>query len=281
MNKIQINCPSCSKTGYIEISPDAMKNTLRGLLAINIAKDIICSHSFIAYIDKNLNVRDYFVADFQIELPQMTPEEISKADKIPSKDIVDIDLIKLNIPAMLLTYILKSIFLKQKIVLIHDNEYLHNHIHNFFKYITQNSFEMDIIIITEEMYKNDKKNYKDSMVFERIDILRNVKNRINPKKLSVEKQIVSRFVTEVGLSYSYIFLKNDILKAFEFSKAIVDLINEIKEKNEKVNTLKISTELEKMYNIKINTIYLNFLIEIVKYYFGATLPSITDSFLKT
>jgi len=281
MTKVQINCPSCSKTGSIEISPNLIKDSLRGLLAINIAKDIICPHSFIAYIDKNLNVRDYFVADFQIELPQMTPEEISKADKIPSKDIVDIDLIKLNIPAMLLTYVLRSIFLKQNIILIQDQEFLHNHIQNFFKYITQNSFEMDIIIITEEMYKNDKKNYKDSMVFERINILRNVKNRINPKKLSVEKQIVSRFVTEVGLSYSYIFLKNDILKAFEFSKAIVDLINEIKEKNEKVNTLKISTELEKMYNIKINTIYLNFLIEIVKYYFGATLPSITDSFLKT
>ena len=280
MTKVQINCPSCSKAGSIEISPNLIKDSLRGLLAINIAKDIICSHSFIAYIDKNLNVRDYFVADFQIELPQMTPEEISKADKIPSKDIVDIDLIKLNIPAMLLTYILKSIFLKQEIVLIHDNEYLHNHIHKFFKYITQNSFEMDIIIITEEMYKNDNKNYKDSMVFGGINILRNVKNLINPKKLSVEKQILSRFVNEVGLGYSYIILKNDILMAFEFSKAIVDLINESQEKNEKINTLKIREELEKTYNNKINTIYLNFLIEIVKNYFGTSLPSITDSFLK-
>ncbi|MFX1394960.1 MAG: hypothetical protein ACFFAH_15510, partial [Promethearchaeota archaeon] len=65
MNKVQINCPICSKTGSIEISHNILKDSLRGLLAINIAKDIICSHSFIAYIDKNLNVRDYFVADFQ------------------------------------------------------------------------------------------------------------------------------------------------------------------------------------------------------------------------
>ncbi|MFX1394872.1 MAG: hypothetical protein ACFFAH_15030, partial [Promethearchaeota archaeon] len=198
-----------------------------------------------------------------------------------SKDIVDIDLIKLNIPAMLLTYILKSIFSKKKIVLIQDNKFLHNHIHNFFKYITQNSFETDISIITGEMYKNNKKNYKDSMVFGSINILRNVKNIINPKKLSVEKQIVSRFVSEEGLGNSYIFLKNDILKAFQFSKAIVDLINESKETNEKINTLKIRTELEKMYYIKINTIYMNFLIEIVKNYFGVKLPSITDSFLET
>ncbi|MFX1395163.1 MAG: hypothetical protein ACFFAH_16565, partial [Promethearchaeota archaeon] len=63
--------------------------------------------------------------------------------------------------------------------------------------------------------------------------------------------------------------------------AIVNFINECKEKNEKVNTLKISTQLEDLYDFKINTIYLNFLIEIVKHYFGITLPSITDSFLKT
>ena len=279
MTKVQINCPSCSKAGSIEISPNLIKDSLRGLLAINIAKDIICSHSFIAYIDKNLNVRDYFVADFQIELPQMTPEEISKADKIPSKDIVDIDLIKLNIPAMLLTYILKSIFLKQEIVLIHDNEYLHNHIHNFFKYITQNSFETNIILMTEEAYNNNKKTYKDSMIFDNINILRNMKKLINPKKLSIEKHFVSRFVSEGDLGYSYIVLKNDILKAFELSKTIVNLINESKERNEKVNTLKIGTQLEELYNFKINTIYLNFLIEIVKYYFGVTVPSITDSFL--
>ncbi|MFX1394871.1 MAG: hypothetical protein ACFFAH_15025 [Promethearchaeota archaeon] len=279
MTKVQINCPSCSKVGYIEISLNVIKDSLRGLLAINIAKDIVCPHSFIAYIDKNLNVRDYFVADFQIELPQMTPEEIRKVDKIPSKDIVDIDLIKLNIPAMLLTYILKSIFLKQKIVIIQDQEFLHNHIHNFFKYITQNSFETEIILVTEETYNNNKKTYKDSMVFDNINILRNVKKFINPKKLSIEKHFVSRFVSEGDLGYSYIVLKNDILKSFEFSKAIINFINESKEKNEKTNTLKISTQLEELYDYKINTIYLNFLIEIVKHYFGVAVPSITDSFL--
>ena len=73
----------------------------------------------------------------------------------------------------------------------------------------------------------------------------------------------------------------DILRAFELSKAIVDFINESKEKKEKVNILKIRTELEILYHIKINIIYLNFLIEIVKHYFGVTVPSITDSFIET
>ncbi|MFX1256895.1 MAG: hypothetical protein ACFFAN_03470 [Promethearchaeota archaeon] len=279
MTKIQIKCPSCSKTGFIEMFPEAMKNSLRGLLAVNIAKSIICSHSFIAYIDKNLQVRDYFIADFQIELPEITLEEKIKVGKIPSKDIIDIDLIKLNISAILLTYILKSIFLKQKIVLIHNQEFLHNHIYNFFKYITKNSFESTITILTEEKYNSNKKNYKDSMVFDNINIIRNVKNFINPKKLNIEKQIVSRFMNEYDLGYSYVVLKNDIQRAYELSKSIVEFINEAKKKKETINTLKISTQLEEVYKIKINTIYLKFLMKIVEDYFGVSVPSLTDSFL--
>ncbi|MFX1393775.1 MAG: hypothetical protein ACFFAH_09390 [Promethearchaeota archaeon] len=281
MNKVKIKCPSCSKTGTIEISPNILKNSIRGLLAINIARDIICPHSFIAYIDKNLSVRDYFVADFRVELPQMTTEEISKADKIPSRDIVDIDLIKLNIPAILLTYILKSIFLKQRIVIINDQEFLHHHIHNFFKYITQNSFETNIILMTEETYNKNKKTYKDSMIFDNIHILRNVKKLINPKKLFIEKQIVSRFVIEFDLEYSYIILKNDILKAFEFSKEITDFIKDYKEKNESINILEISAQLEKKYNTKISRIYLDFLIDIVINYFEVACPSYSDSFISS
>ncbi|MFX1394555.1 MAG: hypothetical protein ACFFAH_13400 [Promethearchaeota archaeon] len=281
MNKVKIKCPSCSKTGNIEISPNILKNSLRGLLAINVARDIVCDHSFIVYIDKNLSIRDYFVADFKIELPQMSLDEIGKADKLPSTDIVDIDLIKLNIPAILLTYILKSIFLKQKIVIIDDQEFLHHHFTNFFKYITQNSFETYIKIITDEKYKNNKKEYKDSMVFDNITILRNVKKLINPKRLFIEKQMVSRFVSEGDLEYSYIILKNDILKAFEFSKEIVNFINECKEKNVSINILEKSAQLEKEYKIKISRIYLDFLIDIVENYFEVDCPSYSDSFISS
>ena len=279
MNKVKIRCPSCSRTGFIEISTESIKKALRGLIAINIAKGIICEHTFIAYIDKNLNIRDYFVADFQIEIPQLPQSEKDLKTSIPKKEIIDIDLIKLNIPATLLVYILKSIFSKQKIVLIFDQEFLYNHIYNFFNYITKNSFEINIIIITKEKYNKNKKNYKNSMVFEDINILRNKNKLINPRKLAVQKHIVNRFLTEKDLGYSYIVFKNEILKAYELAKAIVDIIKESKEKNESVNTLKINSQLEKLFGIKINIIYLKFLIEIVENYFGITVPSITDSFL--
>ncbi len=279
MPNVRVHCPSCKKVGSFEISDEAMKNTLRGLLAVNLASGVICEHSFIAYVDKNSNIRDYFIADFKIETPEMVPEQ-KIIDKMLEKDVVDVDLIKLNISATLLTYILKSLFSKQKIVLISSQEFLYHHILNFFKYITKDSFETDISIITEEHYNNNKKNYKDSMVFERNNIIRNVNKIINPKKLFVEKQIVKNFLFEGELGYSYIVLKNEIQKAYQLSKEIVDLIKDSRQKNESVNILKINTDLEKKYNIKINMLYLRFLIDIVKNYFGESVPSFTDSFFE-
>ena len=278
MKKVQIRCPSCSKIGTIEILEDAMKSAPRGLLAVNIAKDILCPHNFIAYIDKNLNVRDYFISDFSIELPEITQEEKEKIGKIPSKDILDIDLIRINIPATLLTYILRSIFLKQKIVLLFEQEFLYRHISNFFKYISQGSFNVDMTIIAHDQYKNNKKDYKDSIVFDYLTIVKNNKKLINPKKLHIEKQIVSRFMTEGDLGYSYIVLRNDIQRAFNYAKSIVDILKN-SNKDIQRNILKICVELERRHNFKINTMYLSFLTEIVEYYFGVKLPSITDSFL--
>ncbi|MFX1257406.1 MAG: hypothetical protein ACFFAN_06090 [Promethearchaeota archaeon] len=280
MVKVQLNCPSCSKTGFIEIGTKTLKESKRGLLTFNVAKGFLCSHSFIVYIDNNLTIRDYFTTDFQLELPEITPEEKIEAGKIPSENIVDIDLIKLNIPATLLTYILKSIFFKQKIVIICDQNFLHIHIYNFFKYITQNSFEANIIIITEETYNNNKKNYKDSMVFESINIINNPKKLINLKKLLVEKQIINNFMTELNTKNSHIILKNEMFKAYTFSKAILNHINECKEKKLKVNTLKIKTQLEEYYKTKINLIYFNFLTDIVEKYYEVSLPTILESFVR-
>ncbi len=281
MTGIEIRCPTCGVKGEIEVSPDAMKGVARGLLAINIADGTICEHSFIAYVDRNLDIRDYFVADFKIEIPQIpvaNPERF-KQSKIPTKEIVDMDLIKLNLQAIILTYVLKSIFSKQKIIIISDYEFLFDHINNFFKYVTHDTFEVNLMIIPEKKYTQNKKNYKDYMVFKGNQILRNVNKAINPKKLHVEKHIIKNFITEQELGYSYIALRNEIQKAYELSKSIKDFIKEKEEQNEKPNLLEISASLEHKYSVKISQTYLNFLIEIVKNYFGMTVPTVSQSFL--
>ena len=281
MNNCRIICPSCSKSGNIEISSDAFKDVARGLLAVNISPGIICSHSFVAYIDRDLNVRDHFIADFKVELPEISSIEKIQIDKVPKRDIIDVDLVRLNMPVMQFTHVLKSIFSKKKIVLISSQEFLHNHILNFFNFVTQDSFEIDISIMTREKFIENKKHLKDSMVFEGINIIQNFKKTINPKKLNVEKQIVKKFLTEQELGYGYIILKNEIQKAYELSKVIVNTINDCKKNKEHVNILKINSQLEKIYEIKIGHLYLNFLIKIVKNYFGIAVPSFRDAFIKS
>ena len=54
MVKIEIRCPKCSKRNKIEVSEEEVKNTTRGLYAVNVSEGIICEHSFVAYLDKNL-----------------------------------------------------------------------------------------------------------------------------------------------------------------------------------------------------------------------------------
>ena len=98
------------------------------------------------------------------------------------------------------------------------------------------------------------------MVFKGAEIIRNHKKKINQKKLYVEKHIVNKFFSTTELGYSYIFLKNEITKCYNLSKAIVDFI---KEEKENKNLIKITQNLEERYQIKLNPTYLNFLITIV------------------
>lgn len=278
-NSIKLQCPSCSKKGSIEVLNKSFENMTRGLLAINIASGIICSHSFIVYVDKNLNIRDHFIADFHIEIPELDPIKKIDAEKTSIKDIVNVDLIRLNLPAKLLIYIIKSIFLKQKIIIISDQEYLHNHFLNFFKYITKDSFETNITFLKEEEFRKNRKDFKDSMVFDNFNIINNIHNLINPKKLFIEKTIINNFLTGRDILYSYIHLRNEIMKSYELSKKIVDFVKENKIKGEKVDILGISKELNDFFKIKINTEYFNFLIDIVRDYFEIEVPPIIEGFL--
>ena len=280
MSRVKIRCPSCAVNGFIEISEDYLKNVARGLLAINIPEGTICEHTFITYVDRNLKVRDYFIADFKIEIPDLAPPEEIEDKKIPSKDIINLDLIKLNFSGLLLTYILKSIFSKQKIVIISDQDFLYEHIHNFFDYITRDTFKAEIELINRENYKKNKKKYQDCMVFQGNAIINNIEKIIDVKKLKVEKYFIQSFLSEHDLSYSYIMLKNEIRKSYQLSTSIVDYANE--QKIEKIDVKVIVDFLIEKFNLRLQKTYLNFIIDILKYYFEVTVSETSDAsgFLK-
>ena len=270
---IQLTCPSCKRKGNVEISDDAIKNVSRGLLAVNVASEIVCDHTFIAYVDKNLTVRDYFIADFQIEIPELDSIKVNEAKEIIAKDTLNLDVIKLNISANLVTHVLKSIFYNKKIAIISDLSFLNEHILNFFKQLTDGSFDAYISVISEDEYKSNKKNYKEHIVLNSKNIkhskniVRDDKKIINPKKLKVEKQMVSNFFMEHDPIVSYIGLKNEIRKIFVLSKSIADFASKYKE-DLTIDSDLIIAHLENEFNFKIDKSYLEFLLGIVEVNFG-------------
>ncbi len=267
MTTIKLTCPSCKKKGIIEISDESIKNVSRGLLAINVTPDIICEHTFIAYVDKNLAVRDYFIADFQIEIPELDEIKLKEAKEIIEKDKLNLDAIKLNLSANLITHVLKSIFYNKKIAIISDLSYLNEHIINFFRQLIEGSFDAYISVISVDEYKSNKKNYKEHIVLKGKDIIRDDEKIINPKRLKVEKQMVSHFFMQLDPINSFFELKNEIRKTFRLSQSIVNFTSQFK-KDVTIDSELVIDHLEKEFNFKIDNNYLEFLLGIVDVNFG-------------
>ncbi|MFX1569502.1 MAG: hypothetical protein ACFFCV_14165 [Promethearchaeota archaeon] len=270
MAKVEIRCPICKKWEHVEIGDDATKNVSKGLIAINIAAGMICEHSFIAYVDKNLTVRDCLVADFKIELPESASTEESIK---PETETIKFDLIRLNIPDVLMVNVIKTIFLGKKAIILSDQEFLYNHIINFFKAVMENTFDFDIVILSEEEYQSKKSNFKEYIVFKNREIIRDKEKLINPKKLDFEKEMVTKFLTEYDLMAGVILLRNEINKAYEYSKCITELIQNEEAKG--LTSKDIIEHISKKYDDKINKPYLSFLIDIVHNYFKIDVPKIS------
>ncbi|MFX0023723.1 MAG: hypothetical protein ACFE9S_15455 [Candidatus Hermodarchaeota archaeon] len=287
MTRVNISCPSCKSKGSLEVSDEHIKSAEGGLLAVNITK-FVCEHSFIAYIDQNFIVRDYFIADFQINIPDLPQEKQIKDARLPDRNVLNLDLIKLNLTLTLISNVLRAIFCGKKTVLIEHQPFLNDHIRNFFKYITKNSFDFKLDIVSKEEYKKIKKTYKDWIILQGNQIIKDPYNIIEEKKIKVERQVVNQFLSEFDLGYSYITLINEINKAYTYSKAIVDFTNaqgQIIQKRKSESSLitsildevisrdkyihnTISEYLSKEFKIKIDKTYLNFLMDIITNYFN-------------
>ena len=273
MTKLEIRCPACSKRGYIEVKEEEVKSSTRGLFAVNITEGIVCEHSFVAYVDKNLTVRDTFMADFQINLPEVISGEESLTDTSELLNKVDVSLIKLNLTASQLSSIIRAIVLKKKIIILSNQEYMFEDVRNFFRYITENSFENSVEIVSELDYKME--NYDNHILLTSKEILKDDENVLDTKKLGVERNIIQKFLAEYDPTTSMIILKNELKRAFELSLSVIEYIKGLKKK-ETVITRKLINFLNKKHDFKIQVPYLEFLYEIVENYFNQKVPKSSD-----
>jgi len=277
--KIEIRCPSCSKKGEIEISEDDIKNSKRGLLAVNIRSGTFCEHTYIVYIDQNCKVRDCFLTDYEIEIPDLKTKIDKKEDQIPLSEDLDTTIIKINLPISLIAYAIRGMIFKKLIRIISDQEYLYPHIYNFFEYITPDSLYIDVKIISREEYVKNKKTYNNDLILEDNDVMNDREEIMKKNDLKIERTIARRFFDEVDPKSSLIILKNELNKAVELSKSLINLIENTQEKEIQFRLLMDHLKEEK--GIKVEIAYLEFLIDLIENYFEIKFkkPSDISNFL--
>ena len=271
MVKVEFRCPSCNKIGILDVDSELLEQTQRGVLAITVPSGKICPHSFVAYIDKNLDTRDCFLADFFIEIPELR-EEKSEEITVPEINKSEIEIVKLNLPATVIVYVIRALFLKQEILLLSDKKHLYDYYQHFFEYITQDSFDLEISFIPKIMYKLKRKEFKEPVVIgEDKEIVKDANKVVDLKKLKIEKNIVHEFFKTIELLPSLIVLKNEIFKIYKISKTISDIAKRYRIV-EMINQEEIHESLEELSINKFHSDFLNLLIEVVEEYFDVHVP---------
>jgi hypothetical protein len=280
MKKLEVRCPSCSKRGYIEVSEQEVEKAARGVFAVNVMEGVACEHSFVAYIDKNLAVRDTFMADFQLEIPDAESEQVLAPDISEQLELIDVGLIKLNMTASLLTHVIRAIFFKKKIFLIFNQSHMVDEVYKFIEYITLNSFKADILVISGEQY--NMQDMSNAIILQDNGIIKDDDDILNAKTLGVERSLVRKFLAEYEPKPSLIYLQNGLQKAYELSQSIVEIVKNLKKK-EKVYSKNIIEELARIHHVRVQLPYLYFLYEIAENYFEINIPKSSNisNFLST
>ncbi|MFX1394577.1 MAG: hypothetical protein ACFFAH_13510 [Promethearchaeota archaeon] len=273
MRSIQIHCPTCKKSFTIEIREDILKDNTRGIFAINIdnSPEKRCSHSFVAYIDKNFTIRDYLITDFKLQLPVMKELEPKKErGKLPDKDLIDVYLLSINLNSLLLTSVITACFHKKKILILWDRDFLETHILNFFNFIFKDTFEVDISLKKRKKYEKNKKLFKDYIIIDNERVINDKSGILKPKTVKIEQIIIQKFLAEYDPKLSLILIKNEIRKAYKLTRELIEYNNSLKE-TEELTSKRILNYFQTVRGIKMQFEYLNFLKEIAKNYFEVEL----------
>jgi len=279
MDSLIVRCPSCNKRGTIHLSDKNMvERNSSGIISLCIPSNQICSHDLIIYLDHNREIRDCFATDFCIEIPKLELEGQSGEKDFASIDVFDLDLIKLNLMPLTLTYIIRACIFQKKILILIDEKFLHKHLLNLLKFIFRDSFEIDVSFEENERYKKNKNIFRNYLVISETKVFNDKYNLLNPKAIRVERVFINKFLKERHSKLSLIILRNEILKTFKLAN---ELSKKISKKNCKdIQSIKeILEHLTNFFGIKISLPYIKFLIEIIESNYNISVPMSLKFFL--
>jgi len=265
--KISVYCPICKTLGQVSVAKNIIRRSERGVTAVNVAENLICKHSFITYIDKNLDIRDSFVCDFKAEIPEIEIPEFDISEKNLN---FDLSIIKINLIPSLLAKIIRAVLMGTKIIFISEQEYLNNHYYRFLEYLFGNTFNLELKFLSKNEYKKNKKNYKDYIVFEGNEVKRDNNKIIEQTKLKIELAFVEQFYREYDEITSLIIFKNEIDKIERIIHHILKF-HKMQKVGGEFKTKDALDYLSRIYKIIIPLPYFNFLLDIIENYFSFNL----------
>lgn len=277
MTKIKLKCPECSTIGDIEVNEEIIKNNPRGITSMNIEPSIVCEHSFIAYIDRNFTVRDCFILDYRIALPKI---EFNKLDPSQIDKIIDFDtyLLFINLDLVDLVKIIRGILFRIKIVFINDLSIINDHLIKFLKYIFKGTFEYEFLIVNNMEYKKRKKQLKEYIIINTSKIGKKKEDQKKIKKMFIELAIIEKFFLESNPNTALIIIRNEILKLHVFCTKIMEIFNNSPQEK-KIGKKELIDLLNVRFQIKIQYVYLEFLLEILKNYYKYSIEGLSNYYL--
>lgn len=272
LKKVQVRCPKCDNPGNIMVSKNVIQSSPRGVTTINIPKDQICKHNFVAYVDKNFAVRDYFVADLSLtdvvaDLSQEEKRKIIPQQKKVQVTDSDYSLVRSTLGRKNLGYLLHGIFLNKPMHLIHENSNIKEKTLAVLEEITLKTFDITVSTASLQEYMTNKRNYSGMIVIDVTSemILEDSEGLFSPKKLSTESEIVNKTFKQTNPTTSLIVLKNEIQKLFSLANIVKQILQEKPLTGpERWAKKDIITELRGRNNIKLNPKQLSYVFEIIQ-----------------
>lgn len=278
MVELEIRCPSCKKLGKIDVQEDRVSNSQRGITTIGVARSIICDHSFVAYIDTNFDIRDCFISDFTVELPELVKDQRGEHLLVPKDDLIDLFLLTINFGAQRLAYIIRAILMGRKVVVINDIENLNKHVQNLLIFGVQDAFQYDTVMISLANYRKERKKYKNHIIIDTNKILNDKGNLLADNRMKIENTIIEKFLREDNDSTALLIFRNEIWKAREITNEVMHILSNYESKN-KMSKKALLSKLREKFSVKITFLYLEFILDILKNYEKFDLNALSEHYI--
>jgi len=191
-----------------------------------------------------------------------------------NKDLFDIKLysIKMNISKGTLIKSLKIIcFYKKKVLILLKNEnlnFLKPTLIKFYDNIFAQSFDKNILVLTEKEYNKQSNSYNDYIVLLGENIIGKHSNEIYVNDSKFEEKLISDFYDEPKLEKGLDSLRNKIQEIYDLSHEIYEFYIEKNEKLSRKNMIRHLEDTHPFLNYKIKKDYFAYLLNIVRHYFA-------------